>query len=78
MIFWEALEWLIVALFILFLITQVIIPAVRNLPLCPIFRRNRKLEKDISSAKEALEEAQLENEAREIRDRAEAERRKRQ
>jgi len=59
------LEWLQVifgALFLLFVITQILVPLARGLPYFPAFRKStEKLEEDLEEAKEEVEKAKLES-----------------
>ena len=61
MVFLEFVEIIIVALFLYFIITQVLIPLARGLPYFPAFRKStKKLEGDLEAAKEEVEKARLE------------------
>ena len=44
------LEWIFIVLFAVFVFTQVIMPAVENMPLFPFFRPRRKLERKLTDA----------------------------
>jgi argininosuccinate lyase len=61
-VFLEWLEAIFGVLFLLFVITQVLIPLARGLPFFPAFRKStEKLEEDLEQAKEEVEKAKLES-----------------
>lgn len=60
MILLGLLEFVVILLLLLFLITQIIIPLCRGTSWYPIFRREAKLQKDISQVKQAIVERQME------------------
>lgn len=64
--FVRVLEIVSVLLLVIFFATQVFIPIWMGRPLFPLFRRQRKLLKDVEFAKEEAENRQLEREARKI------------
>ena len=62
------IDFLVTALVILVVITQVLFPAISGTPLFPFFRRRRVLEQKLAEAKEKVVEAELEQSvAREIK-----------
>lgn len=62
MVFLEWLQVIFGALFLLFVITQILVPLARGLPYFPAFRKStEKLEEDLEEAKEEVEKAKLES-----------------
>ena len=62
MVFLEWLEIIFGVLFLLFVISQILVPLARGLPYFPAFRKStEKLEEDLEEAKEEVEKAKLES-----------------
>lgn len=62
MVFLEWLEMVFGVLFLLFVISQILVPLARGLPYFPAFRKStEKLEEDLEEAKEEVEKAKLES-----------------
>ncbi len=64
-------EFLVVGLGIIFAATQIVIPLWRGTPIFPIFRKERKLVKELSEAKGEVREAELVKNIHEERKQAE-------
>ena len=56
------LELIFVMLFVVFMLTQVLLPAATNEPLFPFFKRRRKLEQKLTEARGEVADAQLRKE----------------
>ena len=56
----RVIELALIALIIVFFITQVLVPAWRSRPLFPVFRRQRKLLGQLTEAQEAKDAQQIE------------------
>lgn len=54
------LEFFLVAVIVLFSVTQIFYPLWRGTPLCPLFRKERKLESELDHAQEHVVEAKIE------------------
>jgi hypothetical protein len=60
------LEFVLGVLFVLMMVTQVIIPSARGLPVFPIFRK-RKLERDLTLAQGLIDRAKTKKEISKIK-----------
>ena len=76
MVFAEVVELTIMTIFTLLMVTQVIVPLWRGTKIFPLFRKQRKLEKDLVSAREETLEAQIEKRTTDERKRGERTRRR--
>jgi hypothetical protein len=56
------LEWLAIAIVVLFTLTQLVWPWIRGTPILPLFRREHRLIDSLDEAKEGVREAKLERE----------------
>lgn len=63
----RVLEWIVITVIIVGLISQVVIPMWRNLPVFPIFRRRRILEQNLRKVNELGDDAKLEAEIKDAR-----------
>ena len=72
----QTIEYVFIALVIIFVITQVIIPLGRGTLLFPLFRRERQLEQELQKVKQEAIEAELEQRVEETRKKVEETRRK--
>ena len=62
MVFLQWLEVIFGFLFLIFVISQILVPLARGLPYFPAFRKStEKLEEDLEEAKEEVEKAKLES-----------------
>ena len=64
MVLADILEWTLMAVTVLVLLTQIIVPLFRATPFFPLFRRGRKLTQELAAANEELENAQMERRIR--------------
>ena len=71
----QTIEYAFIALVIIFVITQVIIPLGRGTLLFPLFRRERQLEQELQKVKQEAVEADLEQKIEETRRKVEETRR---
>ena len=62
-------ETSIVVLTVVTVITQVVMPLWNDRPLFPVFRRKHKLQNDLLSAKEAVDEGKLEEQIQKTKSR---------
>ena len=75
MILLAFLDFVLIALVLLTVVTQIILPVTFGTALFPFFRRRRKLEQQLTEAREEVVEAKLEREVAQITKRADALRR---
>lgn len=61
MFIWRLIEFALFVLFILGVVTQIIIPGLKDRPFFPIFRR-RKVERDLALANDLVDQAEAEKE----------------
>ena len=65
------LELLFATLIVIIFLTQILMPLFRGTPVFPIFRRERKLESELSEARKEVIEASLERRIKQEREKAE-------
>lgn len=67
MLLLKFLQGLIIAMLLLVVVTQILVPAIQNRPLFSWFGRQRKLEKKLAQANQAKYERELIEKTRKIR-----------
>lgn len=70
MIFLRLLEYAVVILFIIFAVTQILIPLLRGKPIFPLFRKKEEIKEQLIVAKDETETAKLEKELEKEREKA--------
>ena len=70
MVLADILEWTLMAVAVLVLLTQILVPLFMATPFFPLFRRGCKLTQELAAANEELDAAQLEREIRAARQEA--------
>ena len=61
MVFLELAEYVVAIIFLIFVVTQILVPLGRGLPYFPAFRKStKKLEEDLEGAKEEVKKAEIE------------------
>jgi thiosulfate reductase cytochrome b subunit len=59
-------RWMLVALLLLFIFSQIIWPSIQRRPIFPMFRREANLRNDLAEARQRRYERQIEREIQEI------------
>ena len=67
MIFVEVLEVLVAVLFIWFCIAQIFLPLSRGTPVCPLFRKEAELEKNLEKVRQEVVEKKIQEEIETIK-----------
>ncbi len=70
MVLADILEWTLMAVAVLVLLTQIVVPLFRATPFFPLFRSGRKLAEELAAANEEVENARLERQIRAVRQEA--------
>ncbi|HXN50048.1 MAG TPA: hypothetical protein VN893_25575 [Bryobacteraceae bacterium] len=70
MVLADILEWTLMAVAVLVLLTQIVVPLFRSTPFFPLFRRGRKLTQELAAANEEVENAKMERQIRAARQEA--------
>ena len=65
--FLRVAEWSVIALIIICLMSQVVVPMWRNRPIFPILRSRRKLESELRRVNESRDEVTLKTEIKAVR-----------
>ncbi len=60
MVFAEVVQGVLTVIILVLLATQILVPLFRGTPFFPVFRRERRLVKDLTEAREEVQDAELE------------------